>query len=524
MRNENINPFIGISLEPNNICIFTMYCARGSLEDVLRNEDLKMDNMFIASLVADLIKGLIYLHYSENISHGNLKSSNCLVDSRWVLQITGFGLDELRANPSKIVTKRQKASLLWKPPEVLRKIRLDLGDYCFNSNLVLKDKSLECKRKADIYSFAIILFEIIGRKGPWGEILNQRELQNENSYFRASSNLIKKKRFYTLADNETDFDDEPHIQRSLSDSISSNKFLNNETNNSKTDDNAEISSICLGLEFKKDSTTQNSSANHDHSNRSKSNNLRIKDHEWPVSKQIAIVRPKEHSVCMTDDFDQSFKLNPMRRKAIDSLLSSKKSLDERGNNLKNLNGKLKIEDIVDRVSNPNKYLNIIFRPDIQSLKDCPQYLESCIRLCWAERAETRPDMKQINNMLRQLQNGLRSNIFDNMIAILESHANNLEQLVEERTKQLLEEKKKTETLLLRMLPRPVADQLKRGQKVKAEQYENVTVYFSDICGFTELSFQSTPFQVVNLLNDLYTCFDTIISNYDVYKVETIGDA
>lgn len=127
-----------------------------------------MDNMFIASLVADLIKGLIYLHYSECISHGNLKSSNCLIDSRWVLQITGFGLDEFRsAYPSKIVSKKHKASLLWKPPEVLRKIKLELGDVCFNSNLVLKHESLNLKRKADIYSFAIILFEIIGRKGPW---------------------------------------------------------------------------------------------------------------------------------------------------------------------------------------------------------------------------------------------------------------------------------------------------------------------------------------------------------------------
>lgn len=108
--------------------------------------------------------------------------------------------------------------------------------------------------------------------------------------------------------------------------------------------------------------------------------------------------------------------------------------------------------------------------------------------------------------------------------MMEKYANNLEQLVDERTDQLQEEKKKTEALLLEMLPRPVAEQLKRGNKVEAESYDMVTIYFSDIVGFTQMSAESTPLQVVDFLNDLYTCFDSIIGNYDVYKVETIGDA
>jgi Adenylate and Guanylate cyclase catalytic domain/Heme NO binding associated len=118
---------------------------------------------------------------------------------------------------------------------------------------------------------------------------------------------------------------------------------------------------------------------------------------------------------------------------------------------------------------------------------------------------------------------MRPNIFDNMMAMMEKYANNLEQLVDERTDQLQEEKKKTEALLLEMLPRPVAEQLKRGNKVEAESYDMVTIYFSDIEGFTQMSAESTPLQVVDFLNDLYTCFDSIIGNYDVYKVETIGD-
>ena len=116
------------------------------------------------------------------------------------------------------------------------------------------------------------------------------------------------------------------------------------------------------------------------------------------------------------------------------------------------------------------------------------------------------------------------NILDNLLTRMEQYADNLEQLVEERTQSYLEEKEKCENLLYELLPPSVADKLIHKETVVAESFPAVTIYFSDIVGFTTISAESTPMEIVNLLNDLYTCFDSIIQNFDVYKVETIGDA
>ncbi|KAI8506327.1 Nitrogen permease regulator 2 [Branchiostoma belcheri] len=69
-------------------------------QDILENDSIKLDWMFRYSLMHDITKGMAYIHDSEIHSHGSLKSSNCVVDSRFVLKVTDFGLHSLREEDS----------------------------------------------------------------------------------------------------------------------------------------------------------------------------------------------------------------------------------------------------------------------------------------------------------------------------------------------------------------------------------------------------------------------------------------
>ncbi|KAJ8681432.1 hypothetical protein QAD02_017219, partial [Eretmocerus hayati] len=347
IRHGNLNSFIGACVEPMRILLITDYCAKGSLYDIIENEDIKLDDMFIASLIHDLIKGMLYIHESSVlVCHGNLKSSNCVVTSRWVLQVSDFGLHDIRqsAESDSIGEHQYYRNLFWKAPELMRDPHAPIRG----------------TQEGDIYSFAIILFEIIGRKGPYG-----------------------------------------------------------------------------GVDLE----------------------------------------PKE---------------------------------------------------IIDRVKRYPEDGEPPFRPNIDVLSeseaDCADYIVNTITDCWAESPELRPDFKTVRTRLKKMKAGKHVNIMDQMMDMMEKYANNLEDLVNERTRLLFEEKQKTEDLLHRMLPEPVANCLTNGIGVEPEAFDLVTIYFSDIVGFTAMSAESTPFQVVNFLNDLYTLFDRIIKGYDVYKVETIGDA
>uniref|UniRef100_A0A8C2E1W6 Guanylate cyclase n=1 Tax=Cyprinus carpio TaxID=7962 RepID=A0A8C2E1W6_CYPCA len=321
VQNEHLTRFIGACIDPPNICILSEYCPRGSLQ----SEGITLDWMFRYSLINDIVKGMVFLHNSVIVSHGNLKSSNCVVDSRFVLKITDYGLESFHKENNLEDMHALYARKLWTAPELLR---ADNPPVCGT-------------QKGDIYSFGIILQELALLKGVFyleGPCLSPKEI----------------------------------IER-------------------------------------------------------------VVEGRWPYLRPLLC--PQSHS-------------------------------DELG---------------------------------------------QLMQRCWSEDVNERPDFNQIKVLLRKNNRGYGSNILDNLLSRMEQYANNLEELVEERTQAYHEEKL------------PVC-QLKRGELVQAEAFDSVTIYFSDIVGFTALSAESTPMQVVTLLNDLYTCFDAIIDNFDVYKVETIGDA
>ena len=99
----------------------------------------------------------------------------------------------------------------------------------------------------------------------------------------------------------------------------------------------------------------------------------------------------------------------------------------------------------------------------------------------------------------------------------------LEQLQKE--KELLQmEQMKSERLILNILPKPIAERLKKSEKNISSSYEDVTILFSDIVGFTQMSSLLTPSDLVTLLNDLFTRFDKRAESLGLEKIKTIGDA
>ncbi len=89
---------------------------------------------------------------------------------------------------------------------------------------------------------------------------------------------------------------------------------------------------------------------------------------------------------------------------------------------------------------------------------------------------------------------------------------------------LAEEQKKSERVLLNVLPSSIAQRLKNHQGLIADGYADVTVMFADLVNFTQLTESLSPEQMVGLLNTIFSGFDELCEKYGVEKIKTIGDA
>jgi class 3 adenylate cyclase len=81
-----------------------------------------------------------------------------------------------------------------------------------------------------------------------------------------------------------------------------------------------------------------------------------------------------------------------------------------------------------------------------------------------------------------------------------------------------------EALLLNILPRSIAERLRGGETVIADRFDDMTVLFADVVGFTELSAQLPADEVVTLLNDVFTMCDRLADRFGLEKIKTVGDA
>jgi adenylate cyclase len=83
---------------------------------------------------------------------------------------------------------------------------------------------------------------------------------------------------------------------------------------------------------------------------------------------------------------------------------------------------------------------------------------------------------------------------------------------------------RSHTLLLNVLPEPIAARLKRGEEPIADHHDEISVLFADLAGFTVRSAHETPAATVAVLNEVFSAFDGLARRYGLEKIRTIGDS
>ncbi|KAE9416624.1 hypothetical protein Angca_009708 [Angiostrongylus cantonensis] len=179
------------------------------------------------------------------------------------------------------------------------------------------------------------------------------------------------------------------------------------------------------------------------------------------------------------------------------------------------------EEVVEQVA---QILEVPVRPGLEQRRqiDVPATLVDLIQQCWAENPNRRLSIKRVRELLGSLRSGKQHNLMDHVMITLENYASSLETEVEERLLELKEEKKKCDILLYRMLPKQVAERLKLGENVEPESYDSVTVFFSDVVGFTTIASRGSPMQV-ETIGDGYLCVSGLPIRNGLQHIKEICD-
>ena len=149
----------------------------------------------------------------------------------------------------------------------------------------------------------------------------------------------------------------------------------------------------------------------------------------------------------------------------------------------------------------SEIINNQARPMLDTEEKChnPDVV-AIMKRCWSDNPTDRPEFSGVRGELRRVNKDYGgSNILENLLSRMERYADNLEQLVEEKTQDYLEEKRRCEDLLYELLPRSVARKLINGEHVIAETFKSVTIYFSDIVGKSRICYNKSSSSIISIV-------------------------
>ena len=145
LAHQNVVGFIGAITEPSNLAIITEFCAKGSLADILIDDNIPLTFAQRVRIALDAARGMHYLHTSNPvILHRDLKSDNLLVTSDFTIKVADFGLTRFLSEGKQMT---QVGTPMWMAPEIIQ--------------------GKQYTQKADVYAFGIILWEILTRLEPY---------------------------------------------------------------------------------------------------------------------------------------------------------------------------------------------------------------------------------------------------------------------------------------------------------------------------------------------------------------------